>query len=432
MNKPLFFVALLGAFALGVGSHLLWPEPSDNAEPSKTSDEKEPLYWVAPMDDSYRRDGPGKSPMGMDLVPVYEEGGGSEASPGTVRISPDVVNNLGVRTGKAEKGRFRSEINTVGYVQYDEDQAVHIHSRVEGWIERLMVKAEGDPVTRGEPLYEIYSPTLVNAQEEFLLALKRGNDNMVQASARRLRALNVPEETIETIRNKRKVFQTITINAPQSGVVDNLNVREGFFIQPSRTVMSIGVLDEVWVVGEVFQSDAARIEEGDRVTLTSDFLPGRKWEGQVNYIYPSLDKTTNTLRVRTRFDNPEQRLKVNMFAQLTIHQRDSEQTLLVPREALIRTGHQDRVVLAMGEGRFKSVEVKLGRVGTHKAEILNGLKAGDRIVTSAQFLLDSESSKTSDFQRMHHGAKATPDQGKGKSDGAVKSMDHSENGGGHD
>jgi len=429
MNKVLSIIAVLVlGGVLGAGGYAWFGAGPASDGDAQNEGKGEPLYWVAPMDANYKRDKPGKSPMGMDLVPVYEEGGGPEASPGTVKISPDVINNLGVRTGKAEKGRFRSEINTVGYVQYDEDQAVHIHSRVEGWSERLMVKAEGDPVTRGEPLYEIYSPTLVNAQEEFLLALKRGNDNMVQASARRLRALNVPEETIETIRNKRKVFQTITINAPQSGVIDNLNVREGFFIQPSRTVMSIGVLNEVWAVGEVFQSDAARIEVGDPVTMTSNYLPGKSWEGHVDYIYPSLDETTNTLRFRTRIDNPGQRLKVNMFAQLAIHQKSAEQTLLIPREALIRTGHQNRAVLALGEGRFKSVEVEVGRVGTHKAEILEGLKAGDRIATSAQFLLDSESSKTSDFQRMHHGEKATPGQGKGDGDGAMKSMDHSSQG----
>jgi Cu(I)/Ag(I) efflux system membrane fusion protein len=181
-------------------------------------------------------------------------------------------------------------------------------------------------------------------------------------------------------------------------------------------------------VGEVFQSDAARIEVGDPVTMTSNYLPGKSWEGHVDYIYPSLDETTNTLRFRTRIDNPGQRLKVNMFAQLAIHQKSAEQTLLIPREALIRTGHQNRAVLALGEGRFKSVEVEVGRVGTHKAEILEGLKAGDRIATSAQFLLDSESSKTSDFQRMHHGEKATPGQGKGDGDGAMKSMDHSSQG----
>ncbi|TFH86476.1 efflux RND transporter periplasmic adaptor subunit [Billgrantia azerbaijanica] len=363
--------------------------------------EKEPLYWVAPMDPNYKRDKPGKSPMGMDLIPVYEERSEGD-SPGTVTISPDVVNNLGVRTATVERDTFDTTVRTVGYVQYDEDSLVHIHPRVEGWIEQLFVKAEGDRVTQGEPLYSIYSPTLVNAQEELLLAINRDNPRLISAAMERLRALQVPDAAIERLRQTRQVSQTITLRAPQSGVLDNLEVREGMFVRPGMSMMSIGVLDRVWVVGEVFERQAALIAEGDAVRMTLDYLPERQWEGTVDYIYPNIDGKTRTARVRIRFANEDLALKPGMFAQLTMLSVPKEKTLQIPREALIRTGSQSRVVLALGDGKFKSIAVHAGRVGRESVEILSGLEEGERIVTSAQFLIDSESSKTSDFQRMAH------------------------------
>ena len=175
------------------------------------------------MNPNYKRDNPGKSPMGMDLIPVYENAGGDQEI-GTVTISPDVVNNLGVRTAPATRGQLDVSVNTVGYVQYDEDRLVHIHPRVEGWIEKLHVKAAGDPVTQGEPLYALYSPTLVNAQEELLLALKRNNPTLITAAMERLSALQVPESEIHRLKKSAKVSQAITIKAPQSGVLDNLMV----------------------------------------------------------------------------------------------------------------------------------------------------------------------------------------------------------------
>ncbi|WP_163577038.1 efflux RND transporter periplasmic adaptor subunit [Halomonas faecis] len=371
-------------------------------------EEREPLYWVAPMDPNYKRDKPGKSPMGMDLVPVYEDGDEGD-SPGTVKISPGVVNNLGVRTATVEKGVFDTTVRTVGYVQYDEDSLVHIHPRVEGWVEQLFVKAEGERVTQGKPLYSIYSPTLVNAQEELLLALNRDNPGLISAAMARLRALQVPEEAIQSLRQNRQVSQTITLRAPQSGVLDNLEVREGMFVRPGVSMMSIGVLDRVWVVGEVFERQAALIEEGDRVRMTLDYLPDRKWDGVVDYVYPNIDEKTRTARVRMRFSNEDMALKPGMFAQLTVLSESDGESLQIPRESLIRTGDQARVVLALGDGKFKSIEVNLGRVGWEKVEVISGLEEGERIVTSAQFLLDSESSRTSDFRRMEHSYEASGD-----------------------
>ncbi|SDO89221.1 efflux RND transporter periplasmic adaptor subunit [Desulforhopalus singaporensis] len=381
-------------------------EEADAAKPDK----KEPLYWVAPMDPNYRRDKPGKSPMGMDLVPVYEEEGGeSDSGPGTVKISPDVVNNLGVRTAAVELKSMQSTIQTVGYVKYDEDQLVHIHPRVAGWIDRLYIKASGDPVKKGEPLYEIYSPELVNAQQELVLALDRKNSRLVEAAENRLFALRVPESLIAEIKKDGRVKQSVTFYAPRSGVVDYLNIRQGYYVNPGSTIMSIGTLSQVWVEAEVFERQASLVQIGLPVTMTLDYLPGREWRGAVDYVYPSLDPKTRTVRVRLRFDNGDNLLKPGMFAQVVISSPSSGKTLLVSKEAVIRSGRTSRVVLALGEGRFKSVNVKVGRIDEQSAEILSGLTESDMVVTSAQFLLDSESSKTSDFKRMNHGEVSVPD-----------------------
>jgi len=214
--------------------------------------------------------------------------------------------------------------------------------------------------------------------------------------------LQIPLSAIAKLKKDRKVQQNVTFYSPQTGVLDNLNIRQGFFVKPGTSLMSIGALNQVWVEAEVFEEQAASVVEGLPVTMNLDYLPGKLWQGRVDYVYPSLDIKTRTLKVRLRFDNDNRELKPNMFAQVTIHTKTTGDTLLIPKEAVIRTGSMDRAVLALGEGRFKSVEVKLGRTSENFSEILMGLEVGERVVTSAQFLLDSESSKTSDFKRMNH------------------------------
>lgn len=399
MNKSILAAVVGFAVIAGAAYRLL---VTDDDESMVEANEKQPIYWVAPMDPNYQRDKPGKSPMGMTLIPVFDESNDAGMGPGTISISPDVINNLGVRTATAQLRSMHTEITTVGYVQYDEDQLIHIHPRVEGWIEKLYVKTSGNPVEKGQPLYELYSPQLVNAQEEFVLALNRNNARLIRASENRLRALQIDKTIISQLKRDRKVRQTITFYAPQSGVVDNLNIREGFFVKPGTTLMSVGTLDEVWVEAEVFERQASLVEIGLPVSMTLDYLPSESWQGKVDYVYPTLDPKTRTARVRLRFSNHDGLLKPNMFAQVVIHANAREGVLMIPREAVIRTGKQNRVVLALGEGRFKSIEVKLGHVGNQYVEINGGLEVGDRVVTSAQFLLDSESSKTSDFKRMQH------------------------------
>jgi len=409
-------LVLLAGIALGALGTVLFQQlmPQRATSPAGETGQdaaQEPLYWVAPMDPDYRRDRPGKSPMGMDLVPVYAQASGAAAGRGVIEVSPAVVNNLGVRTARVASGALRTRITTVGYVKYDEDQLIHVHPRVEGWIEKLYVKAAGDPVRRGQPLYELYSPQLVNAQEELLLGLKRNNARLVEAARDRLLSLQLSESVIDTLQRDRQVQQTVTFRAPQNGVVDHLNIREGFYVKPGTTLMSVGSLEDVWVEAGVFERQAGLLEVGLPVTMTLDYLPGRQWRGTVDYVYPSLDEKTRTLRVRLRFKNEEGLLKPNMFAQVLIHAKPGDDALLVPREALIRTGSQERVVLALGQGRFKSVAVTTGRRDQHSVEIVQGLEAGDEVVISAQFLLDSESSRESDFRRMESPGSAASEAG---------------------
>ncbi|WP_448212437.1 efflux RND transporter periplasmic adaptor subunit [Colwellia sp. MEBiC06753] len=400
-NSKTLITLTLGAALGAIIAVTLTPSNPASEQQASNSDEKKPLYWVAPMDANYRRDKPGKSPMGMDLIPVYEEANSAdEHGPGAVKIAPNVINNLGVRTAPVALKAMRTEINTVGYVQYDEDKLVHIHPRVDGWIEQLFIKAEGNKVKQGEPLYALYSPELVNAQKEMLIALNQESQHLVGAAKKRLLALQMSPKFIDSLIATKQVQQTVTFYAPQSGVVENLAVREGFYVGPGTTIMSIGQLDQVWVEAEVFERDAALITADLPVTMTLDYLPNKQWHGVVNYVYPTLNNETRTLRVRLKFDNPSYQLKPNMFAQISISSDADHNALVVPKEAVIRTGKQDRVVLALGEGQFKSIEVSVGQVGQEYIEIVSGLNEDDVVVTSAQFLIDSESSKNSDFKRM--------------------------------
>ena len=398
MNKnyqliiPIFIGIVLGIFATYLFT-------SFTVKNDTQANNKKPLYWVAPMDSNYQRSKPGKSPMGMDLVPVYAEDTNNSRA-GEIKIAANVVNNLGVRTAIVNRRILQPNINTVGYVQYDEEKLIHIHPRVSGWIEKLYITAEGDPIVKKQPLYDIYSPELVNAQEELLLALQRNNNTFIRAAEERLRALQLPQSFIKKFRQDKIVKQTVTFYSPQNGVIGNLNIREGFYVKPGNTLMSIGDLSSVWVEAEVFERQAAWVKNNDKVTMTLGYLPGKTWHGKVDYIYPSLDAKTRTVKLRLRFSNQDSLLKPNMFVQLTIHSGISEKVLSVPREAIIRTGQQDRVVLALDDGYFKSVAVVLGRSDVTNTEIIQGVKEGDKVVTSAQFLIDSESSKTSDFKRM--------------------------------
>jgi Cu(I)/Ag(I) efflux system membrane fusion protein len=398
-NKLFWIVFLLLAAAAGfVAGRFVPDQDGGGTTTAGGSGEREILYWVAPMDANYRRDGPGKSPMGMDLVPVYADE--VDTQPGTVKIDPTVVNNLGVRAAKAERGALPRHIDTVGYVQFDEDTLHHVHTRVEGWIEKLATKATGDPVTQGQLLFELYSPTLVNAQQEFLAALRSNNSVLRQASRERLTALGVNESGIARLEKERTVAQRVRVYAEADGVIAHLAVREGIFVTPANEVMSIAELDKVWVLAEVFEREAAWVEPGQMAMVELDYLPGKMWHGTVDYVYPELDPKTRTLKVRIRFDNEDEMLRPNMFARVTIHGADTGPVVHVPREAVIRGGNIDRVVVDLGEGRYRSRPVTLGIESDDRVAIRSGLEPGESIVVSGQFLIDSESNIEAALARM--------------------------------
>lgn len=385
------------------------------------SGEREILYWVAPMDANYRRDEPGKSPMGMDLVPVYADE--VDGQPGVISIDPTIVNNLGVRTAAAQRGALSRQIDTVGYVGYDEDTLQHIHTRVDGWIEKLVTKAAGDPIAEGQLLFELYSPTLVNAQQEYLAALRSGNSVLQSASQERLVALGITPGEIEQLRKRREVRQRVRVFAPTDGVIAMLGVREGEFVTSATDIMSIAELNRIWVLAEVFERQAAWVSPGQHAMVELDYLPGQMWHGVVDYIYPELDPKTRTLKVRLRFDNADEVLRPNMFTRVTIQGDRTAEMVHVPREALIRGGALDRVVIALGDGRFRSQPVRIGIESGDRVAILEGISAGDPVVISGQFLIDSESNIEAALSNMEQQGDMQMDHGQ---QGTGGEMDHSQ------
>lgn len=377
----------------------------------------EPLYWVAPMDKNYRRDKPGLSPMGMELVPVYKNAQGNENE---VAISAAVENSLGVKIAPAELEQLIAPIKTVGTVAYDESQILHIHSRVDGWIETLNIAAKGDKVTKGQVLFELYSPTLVNAQKEHLSTLKTDNSRLISGSKSRLMAFGLTEKQVENLTVRRKVEQTVQFIAEHDGVVIGLNVREGMFIQPGVEVMSVGSLSSVWVIGEIFERQAHLVKHGQDVGITLRALPNQAFRGMVNYVYPELSSDSRSLLVRVRVANPDLELKPNMLASLNISTGPLESSITVPSSALIKTANNTRVVKALGDGRFSAQTVIPGVEGfreslasgpngsdQRRVQVLQGLSEGDLVVTSAQFLIDSESNIDAELARLESGNEAS-------------------------
>ena len=399
MNKtPVFVATLIAAIVIAFLAGRIFNDSSGMSGSSPGDGDREILYWVAPMDPNFRRDEPGKSPMGMDLVPVYADE--IDSQPGVVRIDPTIVNNLGVRTAIAERSVLMRRIETVGYVTYDEDTVQHLHTRVDGWVEKLVTKATGDPVEKGQLLFELYSPTLVNAQEEFLIAIRSGNSVLLKASRDRLGAMGVSTPEIARLEKERTVRQRVRVYAESAGVIANLGVREGVYVTPATEVMTVARLDRVWVIAEVFERQSSWVKPGQKATVELDYLPGRTLEGTVDYVYPELDPKTRTLKVRLQFENAGELLRPNMFSRVVIEADGFGRVVNVPREAVIRGGSMDRVVLALGEGRFRAQPVRLGIESGDRIAIRSGLEAGETIVVSGQFLIDSESNIETALERM--------------------------------
>lgn len=408
-------VAALGGWWVGVRLGPDYPGPLSASSPDgPCPNGADPLYWKAPMDPTYIRGEPGQSPMGMDLVPVCQ---GETAAVGAagVRIDPMLVQSMGVRTEPAARRDLSRKVRTVGRVTYDERRVSHVHTKVQGWIERLFVGYEGDLVTRGQPLLEIYSPELVSTAEELLLAKRyrdstrhsrfedvaRGGEELFRAARRRLELWDIAERDIERLLETGQVQKTLTLHAPTEGVVTHLMVRQGMEIGPNNNLYTIADLSRVWLYADVYEYELPWVREGQNAVIELSYLPGHSFEGTVTYIYLFLDPKTRTARVRIELDNPSLLLKPDMFANVIIETGAHEDALAIPEEAVIRSGRRSIVVVANGDGRFAPREVRLGiDSGDGWVEVQGGLAEGDRVVTSGQFLIDSESKLQEAIKKM--------------------------------
>jgi Cu(I)/Ag(I) efflux system membrane fusion protein len=315
-------------------------------------------------------------------------------------ISAAVENNLGVRTEEARVRPLWRRVEATGYVGFDETRISHINVRTEGWITRLLVNAEGEQVTKNDLLFELYSPELVNAQKEYLQAVRRDDSRLARGANEKLRALGMVPEEIESMAMAGEVSESIRVVAPQDGVVSFLGVREGMYIQPNTTIMNLADLSSVWLQAEVFESQAEWVAAGQAAEARLNYMPGEVFNGQVDYVYPILDPESRTLRVRLKFDNPGEQLKPNMYAQVSIYGKLHPNALSIPKEALIRAPGTDRVVTSLGKGQFRVHEVMTGVESGNWVEIIAGIDEGDEVVTSAQFLLDSEASLAGSIRRL--------------------------------
>ena len=396
MNKSrvmaLALIVVLLALVAGyfLGRRGILPNRHDTSSATVSAGTKpKVLYWKAPMDPNFRRDKPGKSPTGMDLVPVYandsDTGGASD-----VKISPDVVNNLGVRTALVEEGSLSHQLLAVGYVGYDEDTITSINTRADGWIEKLAVKSAGDNVRAGQLLYELFSPKLATTEREYLTALASGIQSLIAASGERMRSLGFTAAQIRQLKGSRKVSDRVARYAESAGTVMTLGVSEGAYVMPATQIMKLADLHTVWVMAEVDGSDAGLLHVGQKAVAEFDAFPDRKWHGAIDYVYPDLSSTTRTVKVRLRFANPDLQLQPNMYARVTIQAQPQPNRITIPTQALIRTGQGQRVIVALGDGRFDVCPVQAGISSGDRVEILKGLQPGQRVVTSAQFMIDSE------------------------------------------
>ncbi|MBL7213252.1 MAG: efflux RND transporter periplasmic adaptor subunit [Desulfobacteraceae bacterium] len=363
------------------------------------------LYWRAPMNPTEIYDKPGKSAMGMDLVPVYEdEMTGQEA----VKIDPVIQQNMGIRLAEVTRGPLIHTIRTYGHITPDETLTAQVNLKTSGWIEKLFVDFTGKYVKKGEPLFEIYSPDLVAAQEEYLVAhraLKRmrggtGRD-LLTSSKRRLLHFDVPESEIEAIEKSGKVKKTLMIRSPLSGFVIDRRAEEGAYIKAGTKVFRIADLSRVWVDAHIYEYELSWIAKGQQAEMTLPYLPGRTFGGTVAYVYPYLQPKTRDLIIRIEFQNPEMALKPEMYADVSIKAALKGEGLMVPSEAVIRSGQRNVVFVSMGEGKFVPRDVLLGPSLDHgQVQVLVGLMVGEEVVVSGQFLLDSESNLKEAVRKM--------------------------------
>jgi Cu(I)/Ag(I) efflux system membrane fusion protein len=359
------------------------------------------LYWHDPMVPGQKFDKPGKSPfMDMDLVPVYAD---AAADSGSVTISPRLAQGFGVRTVEAKEGSLASGFTAVGAIAADERSIVAVQSRVQGYVERLHVRATYDAVRAGQPLADLYAPEWLAAQEEWL-ALKSsaqpGAAALADAAKQRLRLLGMPDEEIARIEREGRPATRVTLTAPESGIVWEIGARDGMAVMPGTTIYRLAALGSVWVIAEVPEAQAGSLVVGGPVEVRAAAFPERVFKGTVGTLLPEVNPQTRTVRARIVVANPGGVLKPGMFANVAFRGAAATKAVLVPSEAVIRTGTRNVAIVAAGEGKFTPVDVEIGRESGDVIEIRKGLAAGTRVVSSSQFLIDSEASLRAATARM--------------------------------
>jgi len=372
-------------------------------------------YWVAPMDPTYIREEPGKSPMGMDLVPVYEEEGESKEPASTIRIDPVTMQNMGVRLGKVQRKTLIKYIRTVGTVTFDETKIYTVNTKFNGWIEKLYVNFVGENVKKGQPLFGLYSPELVTAQEEYLLALnqfsrlsdssypsvREGARRLLEASHTRLRYWDLTDKQIERIGKTGKVQKILTIYSPASGVVTKKDAFKGHYVKEGEHQYSIVDLSTVWVDVDVYEYELPWVHNGMAADMELAYIPGQRFKGRVLFIYPYLEPKTRTAKLRLSFPNPGNQLKPGMYANIYLKSVIAKNSLVIPLEAVIDSGVRKIVFVSTGKGKFQPRQVNIGLEGNdNEFQVLEGLHEGEEIVLSAQFMLDSESRLREAIQKM--------------------------------
>jgi Cu(I)/Ag(I) efflux system membrane fusion protein len=408
MNKRTLRVGLLGALlgASVAGGFSYWLGSRATAPPaSVAAPERKPLFYRNPMNPQITSAVPAKDEMGMDYIPVYADGDAAGAVAGTVRIDPVTVQNIGVRTAQVERRTMSRVINTVGRIDYDEQRLFQLHPKTEGWIEELRVDTTGAPVKRNEILLSIYSPQLVSTQQEYVLALanlemleaspfedvRQGAAELVDTVVERLRLMDVPEHQIDELRQTRQVKKQLHIHAPAEGIVIKVGARQGQYVTPGEQLYAIADLRKVWLFVDIYEDELPWVRVGDEAVMTVMAAPGQTFRGRLTYVYPYAEAETRTVKVRMEFDNPGLLLKPNMFANVTIQASPRAEAVAVPTEAIVRSGLREKVFVVREAGKFEPRDVTIGVSSEGWTEVRDGIEPGERVVVSAQFLIDSES-----------------------------------------
>jgi RND family efflux transporter MFP subunit len=387
-------------------------QPGTATAASGPAGERKVKYYKSTMNPGEVKPGPGKDSMGMDMVPVYEDEAAASSST-TIDLDPQTTQIMGIRTAFVTRGPLRRAIRSVGTIDYDETALADVTTKFKGWVEKLDVSATGQLVMRGDPLFEIYSPDLFSAQREYLLAIEQGTNapggtSLKQSALTKLKFYDISAEQIAELERTKEPRKTLHILAPQDGFVVEKMAVQGQMAEAGMKLYRLADLALVWVQAQIYENDLPFIKLGQEATVTLPYLPDREFRGRVTYIYPNVDEKTRTARVRMEFHNPGYFLKPGMFATVNVISELEPSALLVPGMAILRSGEKSTVFVALDGGKFEPRTVALGpQAENDYYQILSGLNEGERIVTSGQFMLDSESQLREAIQKMLKPAQAT-------------------------